>query len=40
MTRMDFGHIYPTLVLPYGRLLRLDCNLQQPVMLENALTEA
>jgi muramoyltetrapeptide carboxypeptidase LdcA involved in peptidoglycan recycling len=39
VSRMDFGHTDPTMVLPYGVLARLDCDQQQLVILENVVVD-
>lgn len=39
ITRMDFGHTDPMLVLPYGVCAQIDCDRKQFSILENAVTE-
>jgi muramoyltetrapeptide carboxypeptidase LdcA involved in peptidoglycan recycling len=39
VSRMDFGHTDPMMVLPYGVLARLDCDRQQFVLLDNAVVD-
>jgi muramoyltetrapeptide carboxypeptidase LdcA involved in peptidoglycan recycling len=39
ITRMDFGHTDPMLVLPYGVCAQIDCDRKQFTILENAVTE-
>jgi len=37
VTRMDFGHTDPIMVLPYGALCEIDCDNQRIVLPENAV---
>ncbi|MBW3636306.1 MAG: LD-carboxypeptidase [Armatimonadetes bacterium] len=39
ITRMDFGHTDPMLVLPYGVLAQIDCEKKQFAILESAVTD-
>lgn len=39
VTRMDFGHTDPMLVLPYGVLAEIDCDRQQVSIIENAVVD-
>ena len=39
ITRMDFGHTDPMLVLPYGVYAQIDCDRKQFTIVENAVTE-
>lgn len=39
VTRMDFGHTDPMLVLPYGVTARIDCARQQIAITESAVRE-
>jgi muramoyltetrapeptide carboxypeptidase LdcA involved in peptidoglycan recycling len=39
VTRMDFGHTDPMMVLPYGIQAEIDCDAQTFSILENAVTE-
>jgi muramoyltetrapeptide carboxypeptidase LdcA involved in peptidoglycan recycling len=39
ITRMDFGHTDPMLVLPYGVLAEIDCDAQQLAIVESAVVD-
>jgi len=38
ITNMDFGHTDPMFVIPYGILTEINCDTQQVILLENAVT--
>jgi len=39
VTRMDFGHTDPTIILPYGIRARIDCENRQFALLESAVVD-
>jgi muramoyltetrapeptide carboxypeptidase LdcA involved in peptidoglycan recycling len=38
ITNMDFGHTDPLFVIPYGALTEINCDTQQVILLESAVT--